>query len=56
MEFLINLKISLTLWRLARVSTRHRRLMFKITKLNEKMDALRLRAAARRYPKERSVR
>lgn len=55
MDFLINLQISFTLWRLARVSARHRRIMFKITKLNERMDGLRLRAAARRYRKERSV-
>lgn len=55
MDFLINLQISFTLWRLARVSARQRRTMFKITKLHERMDALRLRAATRRYRKERSA-
>lgn len=52
-EKILNLRLLWTFWRLSRLSAKHRKILNRISQVNDRIDGLRLRAASAKYRRER---
>ena len=53
MGFVLDLRTRFAYWRLSRLSRRQRKILYRIGRVQDQLDGLRLQAAARKYRSER---